>query len=73
MPQADLSSEIAADQFSIERALIPLKEISKKPHYHGSQEHKRVRLFLEKQLQALGFETQIQEGVVTILESIRAY
>jgi hypothetical protein len=62
MPQADLSSEIAADQFSIERALIPLKEISKKPHYHGSQEHKRVRLFLEKQLQALGFETQIQEG-----------
>lgn len=64
MPQADLSSSVAEDQFSLERALVPLKEISKKPHYHGSQEHKRVRIFLEKELQNLGFETQIQEGFV---------
>ena len=64
MPQANSSSTIAEDQFSLERALVPLKEISKKPHYHGSLEHKRVRKFLENELKELGFETQIQEGFV---------
>ena len=64
MPQVNLSSSIPEDQFSLERALIPLKEISKKPHYHGSTEHKRVRDFLENELKGLGFETQIQEGFV---------
>lgn len=64
MPQANTSSSISENEFSLERALIPLKEISKKPHYHGSKEHKRVRDYLENQLKDLGFETQIQEGFV---------
>lgn len=64
MPQVNTSSSISKEEFSVERALIPLKEISKAPHYHGSEEHKRVRNYLKQQLQELGFETQIQEGFV---------
>jgi len=51
-------------EFSSQRALTPLKEITKAPHYHGSEEHNRVREFLQKELQALGLQTEVQEGFV---------
>lgn len=50
------------NQFSTARALAHLTEISKKPHFVGNAEHKNVRNYIEKQLQNLGLETQIQEG-----------
>lgn len=48
--------------FSSERALVHLKNITKKPHYVGSEEHDVVRNYLVKALNDLGLETQIQEG-----------
>jgi len=41
---------------------VHLAAISQKPHYVGSQEHANVRAYIVKQLEALGLETQIQEG-----------
>lgn len=48
--------------FSTERALVHLKEITKAPHYLGNAEHTRVRNYIIEQLDALGLETQVQEG-----------
>ncbi len=62
MPANGTPASLPKTAFSTERALIPLKEISKAPHYYGSNEHKRVRDFLEGELKKLGMETQIQEG-----------
>ena len=42
MPQSGAPASIPVTEFSTERALIPLKEISKAPHYIGTKEHKRV-------------------------------
>tara|TARA_R110002049_G_scaffold77568_11_gene198439 strand:+ start:10953 stop:13241 length:2289 start_codon:yes stop_codon:yes gene_type:complete len=64
MPQSGTPASISKTQFSTERALVPLKEITKAPHYHGSPEHERVANFLIDQLTALGLETQFQEGFV---------
>ena len=64
MPRAGTSSSTSETEFSTERALIPLREIAKAPHYYGSQEHIRVRAFLVNELKGLGFETEIQEGYV---------
>jgi len=47
--------------FSTQRALIQLKEISKKPHFLGNQAHQEVRDYIVKELEKLGLETQIQE------------
>lgn len=57
---SDLKTETSA--FSSERALIHLKNISKKPHYVGSEEHEVVKNYLVKALNDLGIETQIQEA-----------
>ncbi len=64
MPQRGTSASIPETEFSTERALIPLKEISKAPHYIGTAEHARVREYIIKQLENLGLETQVQEGFV---------
>lgn len=49
-------------QFSTERALVHLKEISKSPHFLGNDEHTRVRDYIISQLKKMGLETQVQEG-----------
>ncbi len=64
MPQSGAPASIPNTEFSAERALIPLKEISKAPHYIGTKEHTRVREYLLGQLQDLGLETEVQEGFV---------
>jgi len=64
MPRATNSLSLSETEFSTERALIPLREIAKAPHYYGSPDHKRVRAYLENELKGLGFETEIQEGYV---------
>ncbi|MGK0387183.1 MAG: hypothetical protein ACI849_001805, partial [Patiriisocius sp.] len=51
-------------EFSAERALIPLREIAKAPHYHGTDEHKRVRSYIISELKKLGLETEVQEEFV---------
>lgn len=62
MPSEVTSVDVADTQFSTHRALIHLKEISRVPHYLGNEEHNKVRDYVEKELQKLGLETQIQEG-----------
>ncbi len=64
MPQIGAPATISTTEFSSERALVPLKEITKAPHYVGTQEHKRVREYILKQLQDLGLETHVQEGFI---------
>ncbi|MGB6269114.1 MAG: M28 family peptidase, partial [Olleya sp.] len=49
-------------QFSTDRALIQLAEISKKPHYTGSEENTKVRNYIVSELEKLGLQTQLQEG-----------
>ncbi len=64
MPRDGNPASAPQTEFSSQRALTPLKEITKAPHYHGSKEHDRVREFLLKELQNLGLETEVQEGFV---------
>lgn len=64
MPRKGKDAETPLTEFSAARALVPLKEISKAPHYLGSEEHERVREYLVTQLESLGLETEIQEGFV---------
>ena len=51
-------------EFSAQRALVPLSEIARAPHYHGTDEHTRVRGFIFSELEKLGLETQEQEAFV---------
>lgn len=64
MPKYDESENISPTEFSVDRALMPLEEISKKPHYLGSEAHGEVRKFLIAELRKLGLEPHIQEGFV---------
>lgn len=57
---SDLNTE--KNQFSTERALVHLAKISKKPHFVGNKEHHEVRNYIISQLEALGLNTQVQEG-----------
>ena len=58
---SDLSTPLT--EFSTERALIHLKEISKKPHYVGTKEHKKVQEYIVAELENLGLQVEIQEQV----------
>ncbi|WP_026451745.1 M20/M25/M40 family metallo-hydrolase [Aequorivita capsosiphonis] len=62
MPQYDENEGIPPTEFSVDRALTPLEEIAKAPHYLGSQAHEDVRKFLIGELRKLGLEPHIQEG-----------
>ncbi|CAM1351718.1 M28 family peptidase [Tenacibaculum crassostreae] len=46
--------------FSIDNALYHLKNISKKPHHSGSNEHKKVQEYLVQELKKLNLEPEIQ-------------
>ena len=62
MPQDFSKADNPKTEFSTERALIPLKEISNRPHYVGSPEHLRVKDYIIKELEGLGLEVEVQEG-----------
>ncbi|NND63166.1 MAG: M20/M25/M40 family metallo-hydrolase [Flavobacteriaceae bacterium] len=64
MPRKGAAADIPDTEFSTERALVPLKEMTKKPHYIGSDGHAEVREFLVSELQKLGLQPEIQEGYV---------
>ncbi len=49
-------------QFSTERALLHLKEISKEAHYVGTPAHTQVRQYIVTELQKMGLEVEVQEG-----------
>jgi hypothetical protein len=62
MPLWTSSKEDSLSEFSTQRALALVTEISKKPHYVGSENHETVALYLQKELQNLGLKSEIQEG-----------
>jgi hypothetical protein len=64
MPSDYSKGDVPAGEFSTERALKHIKEISKEPHYVSSPNHPKVMNYLEKELQKLGLETQIQQSTI---------
>ncbi|MEZ4859467.1 MAG: M20/M25/M40 family metallo-hydrolase [Flavobacteriaceae bacterium] len=64
MPREGTPATLPETEFSTEQALLPLKEITKAPHFIGSEENIRVRLYLIEQLKALGLNPETQEGYI---------
>jgi hypothetical protein len=62
MPQSYDTNETPLSEFSTKRALEKVQQISKKPHFIGSQNHVLVEQYLLKELQDLGLQTSVQEG-----------
>lgn len=52
----------AETEFSVDRAMDHLEEITQEPHYVGSEAHTAVRNYLINELEKLGLEVEIQEG-----------
>ena len=63
MPSEKIKEDIKIAEFSTERALVHLKEITKKSHFTGTFEHKLVRNYIVSQLKELGLQVDIQEQV----------
>ncbi|WP_435261233.1 M28 family peptidase [Tenacibaculum sp. nBUS_03] len=55
-----ISTTTKKTQFSLDNALYHLKNISKKPHYTGSNEHKEVQNYIINELKKLGLTSEIQ-------------
>ncbi len=64
MPNASSDTAVPTTEFSTERALQPLKEISKNPHYITSAAHAEVREYLLEELRSLGLHPEVQEGYI---------
>ncbi|MDC8002535.1 M20/M25/M40 family metallo-hydrolase [Aureisphaera galaxeae] len=65
MPRKAVPASAPETEFSAERALVPLREISKAPHFIGNDEHARVREYLKQQLEDLGLsDVQTQDGYI---------
>lgn len=62
MPQWTSSKTVPLSKFSTERAFEKVEEISRQPHYVGSQNHAKVADYLQQELRNLGLTTSIQEG-----------
>ena len=60
--QSDIT--LSEKQFSTDRALVHLKNITQKPHYVGTEEHTRVRNYIVNELEKLGLKVEIQEQEV---------
>jgi acetylornithine deacetylase/succinyl-diaminopimelate desuccinylase-like protein len=63
MPSASINEKSNETAFSTNNALIQLKEITKKPHFVGTDEHEKVKNYLKLQLEKLGLKVEIQEHV----------
>ncbi len=64
MPDAKTIKASAIEEFSTERALNHVQAIAKKPHFVGTAAHTEARNYIYKELEALGLETQVQEGFI---------
>ncbi|MDO9138294.1 MAG: M28 family peptidase, partial [Lutibacter sp.] len=61
MPSSKIEKTSSLSEFSAEKALLQLKEITKEPHFTGSPEHETVRNYLVSELEKLGLQVEIQE------------
>ncbi len=64
MPSKNDKITAGKAEFSTEKALQHIKQISQKPHYVGSEAHEEVKNYLVEQLKNLGLEVETQEGFV---------
>jgi Peptidase family M28 len=64
MPKRITSLVTPKTEFSAERALVHLKEITQKPHYVGSENHQKVREYLIAELEKLGLNVEVQTQMV---------
>ena len=62
MPSYEPDSQIPEIEFSIEKALEHIQNMSKKPHGVGFEAHTEVREYIVGELNNMGLETQLQEG-----------
>ena len=62
MPQGMDEKEAPLTEFSTQRALKFVKEMTLKPHYVGSENHEEVARYVQKELKKMGLETSTQEG-----------
>jgi hypothetical protein len=62
MPRWISANDAPLSEFSTKRAMQHVAQISKTPHYVGSQNHEAVADYLVSELKKLGLETTIQEG-----------
>jgi len=63
MPNKATSLDTPINEFSTERALIHLKEITKKPHYVGTENHTEVRNYIVSELENLGLTVEVQTQI----------
>ncbi len=64
MPNRITSLDTPKTEFSTERALVHLKEITQKPHYVGSKNHQEVREYIINELKKLGLTVEVQTQMV---------
>jgi hypothetical protein len=62
MPQSITENPVSLSEFSTKSALKHVGEMSKNPHYVGTQSHENVAIYLENELKKMGLTTEIQEG-----------
>ncbi len=62
LPHSTADVDVPLSEFSTQRALEKVKQISQKPHFAGSKNHENVAQYLFKELQDLGLEPTFQEG-----------
>lgn len=60
-PSAKIEKTTSLTEFSADKALLQLKEITQKPHFTGSPEHGVVRNYMVSELEKLGLQVEIQE------------
>ena len=63
MPSRITNLDTPKKEFSTERALVHLKEITKKPHFVGTKNHGEVRNYIISELEKLGLTVEIQTQV----------
>ncbi len=63
MPHRITDLNAPKTKFSTERALLHLKEISKKPHYVGTEEHNKVRDYIIGEFEKMGLKVEVQTQV----------
>ncbi len=56
--------DVSSTEFSTDRALVHVKNLSKEPHAVGFPGHARVRTYVISELKKLELETSLQEGFV---------
>ncbi|MDT8415565.1 MAG: M28 family peptidase [Flavobacteriaceae bacterium] len=64
MPVYHANENIPVNEFSVDKAMKHVVNISEKPHFVGSAAHDDVRQYILAELEKLGFKPEVQQGFV---------